>query len=223
MKSHNLSIKQSVLTLVLFIFSFSVLLAQDDFEGKIVYSISYSNLPPQMKNYESMLPKTISVNLKGNMSQVEQKQMMGASVVVSDMQAKTGFIEMEMGNQKLRMKVSNDQFEEDSNKLNNIEYIDESKTIAGYPCKKAIMKDEKGNPAITVFYTEKIKNQAQKEFAGLKGFPLQYQMTQQNMTMEMTATEITETSIDDAIFEKRDGYKDISKEDLQKMMMGGGQ
>ncbi len=55
----------------------------------------------------------------------------------------------------------------------NIEYLDETKTIAGYTCKKAIMKDESGQLSMTAYYTEKINNQAEKKFAGLKGFPLQ--------------------------------------------------
>ncbi len=83
------------------------------------------------------------------------------------------------------------------------------------------MKDESGQMSMTVFYTEKITNKAQTEFVGLKGFPLQYSMKQQNMTMEMTATEINKESLSDDIFNKSSGYKDITQADLQRMMGGG--
>ena len=119
--------------------------------------------------------------------------------------------------------ITTEEFESEANKaLSNIEYLDETKDILGYACKKAIMKDDTGNTVMTVFYTKEISNKAQKEFVGLDGFPLQYNMTQQNMTMEILATGINKQSVPDTSFEKTDGFKDISQADLQKMMMGGG-
>jgi len=199
----------------------SIAFAQSNFEGKVMYTITYKDMPAEMKAMEAMLPKDLIISIKGNKSRVEQSQMMGKNIIVSDMDQKNGFMEMDINGQKLRINISTEEFNQKSNQLPNIEYLDETKTIAGYPCKKAIMKDESGQLTMTVFYTEKITNKAQTEFAGLKGFPLQYSMTQQNMTMEMTASEVSEESISDDIFNKSDGYKDISQADFQKMMGGG--
>jgi GLPGLI family protein len=204
---------------ILFFSQFSIY-AQGNFEGKIVYQISYKDLPAEMKNYEAMLPKEMSIQLKGNKSRVEQNQMMGRNVVVSDMDNKNGFMEMEMGGQKLRMNISTEEFDQQQSKIENIEYMTETKNIAGYPCKKAIIKDDSGNLAMTIFYTEKIKNQAQKEFIGLKGFPLEYSMSQNGINMLMTASVVSEESVPEAIFEKSEGFQDISQADLQKMMGG---
>ncbi len=198
----------------------SPLLAQESFEGKILYKIAYTNIPEQMKNYESMLPKELSIFIKGNKSRIEQNQMMGKNTIVSDMDNKSGFIEMEMAGQKMRMNVSTEEFKKDIESAPEIEYLEETKTIAGYPCKKAVMKDESGTVAMTIFYTEKISNKAQKEFAGLKGFPLQYSMTQQGISMEMIAESVTKQSVPDNSFAKSEGYHDISKDDLKKMMGG---
>lgn len=220
MKIHT----KTTLAVLFFILLFSCqndLFAQSNFEGKIVYTITYTDLPAEMKGYESMLPKDMTILLKGNKSRMEQSQMMGKNVVVSDMDNKNGFMEMEMAGQKIRMNISTEDFEKEENTPSNIEYINESKNILGYDCKKAIMKDEDGKVLMTVFYTNKIVNKAQKEFMGLKGFPLQYSLTQESMTLEMTASEISKQSISDQKFEKSAGYKDISQADLQKMMMGG--
>lgn len=206
--------------LVVLLVSTLSMFAQSNFEGRIVYTIKYTDLPAEMKGYESMLPKDIKIHLKGNKSRVEQSQMMGTNVVVSDMDQKKGFLEMNVSGQKFRISVASEDFEEQAAKMPDIEYVDESKQIAGYPCKKAIMKDENGAVVMTVFYTDKIKNQAQMEFISLQGFPLEYQMTQQNMTMQMTATIVSEESVPDNLFDKSAGYKDISQEDL-KGMMGG--
>lgn len=195
--------------------------AQGNFEGKIIFTITYTDLPAEMKNYEAMLPKEMTIMLKGNKSRVEQSQMMGKNVIVSDMDQKNGFVEMDMGGQKLRMNISTKEFEAEENILKNLEYLDETKTVAGYPCKKAIVKDDSGAVVMTLFYTEKIKNQAQKEFAGLKGFPLEYSMSQNNINMVIAASEISEEKVADVVFVKSDGYQDITQEDLQKMMGGG--
>lgn len=213
--------KSVILFFLISFISFSSTLAQGSFEGKVVYSITYKDMPAEMKNMEAMLPKEMTIHIKGNKSRVEQNQMMGKNIVVSDMDQKNGFMEMDMGGQKLRINISTEEFNKDANQLPDVEYLNESKTIAGYPCKKAIMKDVGGELTMTVYYTEKISNKAQKEFVGLKGFPLQYSMTQQNMKMEMTATQVSEESVPANIFEKSDGYQDISQADLQKMMGGG--
>lgn len=177
-------------------------------------------MPAEMKGYEAMLPKEMTIYIKENKSKVEQNQMMGKQVVVSDLGQQNGFMEMEMAGQKIRMNISTEEFKKEAENVPDIEYLDESKTIAGYPCKKAIMKDESGNLTMTVFCTDKISNKAQKQFIGLKGFPLSYTMTQQGMTLEMSATEVIKQSVSDDIFNKSDGYKDITQADLQKMMGG---
>lgn len=217
MKNHQ---HQSIILFAILFLTQISLFAQGNFEGKIVYQISYKDLPAEMKNYEAMLPKEMTIQLKGNKSRVEQNQMMGRNVVVSDMDRKNGFMEMEMGGQKLRMNISTEEFDQQESKIENIEYVNETRNIAGYPCKKAIIKDDGGNLVMTLFYTEKIKNRAQKQFIGLKGFPLEYSMTQNGINMLMTASVVSEESISDGIFEKSEGFQDISQADLQKMMGG---
>ena len=211
-------------TIFIFLLLFSyeaTLFAQSSFEGKIIYTITYTDLPAEMKEMEAMLPMDMTIFMKGNKSRVEQNQMMGKNIVVSDLDNKNGFMEMDMGGQKIRMNISTEDFKKDENIPSSIEYLDGSKNILGYACKKAIMKNDNGDIIMTVFYTNKFKNPAQKEFIGLNGFPLSYSMSQNNMTLEMIATDISEQSVSDKIFEKSAGYKDISQADLQKMMGGG--
>ena len=217
----NKLLKVTLPIIILICLPLSYGFSQSNFEGEMLFTISYNDLPAEMKNYESMLPKDMTITLKGNKSKVEQSQMMGKNVIVTDMDQKNGFVEMDMAGQKLRMNISTEEFEKEENVLKNIEYMDESKTIAGYPCKKAIVKDDGGNVTMTIFYTEKIKNQAQKEFVGLKGFPLEYSMSQNNINMVIAANEISPKSVSDNVFQKSDGYQDITQADLQRMMGGG--
>lgn len=214
-------IKTSLNILVLF-FILSVTYAQSNFEGKVVYTMTYEDMPAEMKGMESMLPKEMKMYIKENKSRIEQDNMMGKTIIVSDMDAKTGFMEMNMAGQSLRMNISAEDFEKEVNKMPDIAYFNETKNIAGYDCKKAIMKDESGQLTLTVYYTEKISNKAHRQFGGLKGFPLEYSMPQQGMKVIMTASEVSEESISESIFNKSEGYRDITQEELQQMMMGGG-
>ena len=213
--------KPAALILPILIFSTFLAFAQKEFEGTVIYTINYIDMPPEMEQMKAMLPQNTTIHIKGNKSRMEQTQMMGSNVIVSDMDAKIGFMEMDMGGQKIRINVAKEEFEKESNQMKNIEYFDDTKTILGYTCKRAVLKDDSGQIEITVYYTDKITNKAQKEFAGLNGFPLQYSMTQQNMTMEMVATELNEVSISEDIFAKSDGFRDMTQQELQQMMGGG--
>ena len=212
--------KSTLNFLILFFILFTAF-AQSNFEGKIVYTITYEDMPAEMKGMESMLPKEMKMHIKENKSRIEQNQMMGKMIVVSDMDQKNGFMEMAMGGQQIRINISTAEFEQETNKLPKVEYLDDIKDIAGYACKKAIMSDENGQLTMTVYYTDKINNKAQKEFAGLNGFPLQYSMIQQGMKVIMTASEVSEESVPESTFDKSEGYQDMSQSDFQKMMGGG--
>ena len=127
------------LLITLFIYNIT-LFAQSNFEGKIVYTISYTDLPEEMKEYESMLPKDMAITMKGNKSRVEQSQMMGKNIIVSDMDNKNGFIETDMGVQKFRVNISTEEFKQEEESIPSIvEYLEGSKIILGYDCKKAII------------------------------------------------------------------------------------
>ena len=201
--------------------SFNFLLAQSNFEGEVIYKITYTDLPEEMEQMKGMLPQTMKIIMKGSKSRVEQTQTMGSNVIISDTEAKVGFIEMDVMGKKLRMSLATKDFDEDANAYEVLEYLDEKKTIAGYDCKKAIMK-QNGGTEIEVFYTDQITNHAQREFSSLKGFPLEYNMSQNNITFRMTADVVDKKSVEDALFEKSEGFQDVTQDDLQKMMMGGG-
>ena len=62
-----------IICLVILIFLLAITLMAQSFEGKINYTISYKDLPPEMQQAEAMLPKNQSIWIKGNKSRFEQK------------------------------------------------------------------------------------------------------------------------------------------------------
>ncbi|HIB49541.1 MAG TPA: DUF4412 domain-containing protein [Flavobacteriaceae bacterium] len=81
---------------------------------------------------------------------------------------------------------------EEAAKNNNIEYVDATKEILGYTCKKAIMTDMEGNTAI-FWYTEKIKRPEgiSQMPDDLPGLSLQFESSPQGgVTLTYTAIEV---------------------------------
>lgn len=185
-----------------------------DFEGLIIFTISYENLPPEMQGQEAMLPSEYKVHVKNKKSRVESGSAMGTTVIISDMGAKTSTVLMDMMGQKMKVSLNADDLDEaNSENTTQIEYVDGSKTIAGYKCKKANIKTEGDDPddVAVFYYTEEIApiNLQGLEGMNLKGMPLEYSVSSQGITMVMTASTIEKKSVADSMFEIPEGYTEM--------------
>lgn len=192
------------------------------FEGIIIYTISYENLPPEMEGHEAMLPKEYKVYIKNTQSRVESGSAMGTTVVINDMDANTSTVLMDMMGQKMKLSLSPEDIDKENAQNNtNIEYVNESKTIAGYQCKKALLKMEGDNPGdeAAFYYTEEIPAIQLQGFEGinLKGMPLEYSVISQGIKMIMTASKVEKSSVEDSMFDIPEGYTEMPESMKQKM------
>lgn len=198
--------------------------AQKPFEGKVTYSISYTNLPPEMEQMKGMLPSESVLYIKGNMSRSEQNMGMGGNqVVISDSKNKTGTVLIDGFNGKYFIKVSKDEIEktEKEHPEPKFTYVNETKKIAGYNCKRAEAKFEGMDEVLAIYYTEEIPADKNTQFKGLKGFPLEYETASQGFKMNVSAKSVSQETISDSLFKIPDGYKETTMEELSKMMGGG--
>jgi GLPGLI family protein len=120
----------------------------------------------------------------------------------------------------------------------DVEYKDDSKKIAGYSCKKALIKktDETGKvDTVEVWYTPEVKmaegflHGSLKMFGSgntisgldkINGFPMQYQSKTRRGTTTVEVTKIdTKKDIEDKVF---DVPKDIEIKPMKEMMGGNG-
>ena len=110
-------------------------------------------------------------------------------------------------------------------KAPKVELLDETKEIAGYTCKKAIVTDEEGNK-YTYWYTDKIKvsSEGQKYFDGngIPGFPMLMEIAQNGMDIKLTATTFEKLPKKHQLFDMSipEGYKVMTQEEMEKMMGG---
>jgi len=209
--------KNLILTIT-FLFS-SVFLIAQDFEGTISYEMVYENLSPQIKPMAGMLPKSSSVDVKGELSKTTTPNAMGGeiNVIINSTTGETLTLMNLMGQKYATKMTPEDVKEEDKPK---IEYTEDTKEILGYVCKKAIATDQDGNE-IEVYYTEEIDVKVSSSINGVKGFPMQVIISQDMFTMTQTVTEIKKGKVKKIKMEVPSDFELKTIEELQKMGSGG--
>jgi len=178
-----------------------------DFEGTILYEISYENLPEEMK---AMLPEEnlqSMVYIKGTKTKTEMDMMGTKMIMISDTETNTTTSYTDVMGQKIKSTSAMDENED----LDIDLVAGETKSIAGYECKKAIIK-QADSPDIEVYYSEDIKSSAflssQSQFKKLNGIPLEYQIQQEKMTMIYSAKKVERKSISSEVLNPPEGdYK----------------
>lgn len=204
----------SALLMILITASFS---NAQNFEGKIHYKMSYGDLGPGMETYEAMLPTEMLYLVKGNKSKMIQPTSMGETIVILDQENKMSTVLVDMMGKKVAIENKGD--ESNETELPSIDYVNESKTIAGYLSKKAIISDDEGNKTI-VWYTEELPSLGlYKKMKGLKGFPMEFEMNQNGISSKISVSKISEESISDSEFIIPSEYEKVSQEEFQQMMM----
>ena len=178
--------KNITLAIAFLLSSFSII--AQDFEGTITYEMVYENLSPQIKPMAGMLPKSSTVEVRGELSKTTTPNAMGGeiNVIINSTTGETLTLMNLMG-QKYATKMNSEDIKDEEKP--EIVYTDETKEILGYDCKKAVATDKEGNE-VEVYYTEEIDVKASKSVDGIKGFPMQVMITQDMFTMTQTVTEI---------------------------------
>jgi len=224
-KAHN----TIILLLVCFVvFSGHAQAGGDEFNGIIVYNISYgdTDIDPQMI---AMMPKTMKMKIKGKNSRTEISMGMGSTIVVFNDETKSGFTLMDMMGQKYAMEMTAEELEQNIEKEPdmNVEVTDEIKEIAGYTCKKAIVKSNEAgaeNLEMIVYFTDGLGsgmlNYNNPLFKDVKGVMMEYSMKENDMNMTFSAISVTKKKIGDEEFEIPEGYNVMSMSDFENMFGG---
>lgn len=197
------------------------------FEGIIVYDISFkgSGLPPEAITMLS--GSTITIYSKGKMRREDMKTPVAVSSSILDEKNKTVISLMDIVGKKYKVKMGENELkkEEENMPASTIKYSDETKTIAGYTCKKAEMTVKvipmETEETVTIFYTEELfYSDFRPAYKGLKGLPMEYTMMKDGIKMTLTASKVSKEPVSDATFAIPAGYTETTLEELQKNMGG---
>lgn len=195
------------------------------FEGKVAASMKAIALPEEMAGMEAMFTQTMTSYYKGAKSSLELKNTMGTTTIITDTLKKEVIMLMNMMGQKTAIKEpltdeNNDnpmfQFEMEGGKL---ELKNDTKTIAGYKCKKAVYtvpSEEEGTDTMVIefWYTEELGVYTGE--SPIPGMPMEYTMTVEGITFQYTVTEITKEKVDDTKFTIPAGYTVKTREEFEK-------
>lgn len=202
-------------------------------EGSITYDMKMEGLPPEQA--AMMGDMELKSTFKNGKALTEMSSMMFSNQTLIDDKGMTMLME-QMGN-KIAVKQTKEEMAKEEAKIKDkpadpkIEYVNETKTIAGYECKKAIItvvgKDKK-EEKMDVWYSDKFENtnkegkgRGQGFMKGLKGVPFEYAGGQGGMKFKMLAKEVSIEPVADSKFElSTEGYKMMTMDEL-KTMQGG--
>ena len=198
-------------------------------EGHFTYTIEASSENPDMQMVTGMMQgSTLDIHFKDKITRSEMK--MGSMMnIVTVSNENSGEILLLMSGMigKNAILITTEEVEalSEGKPEMNVELLDETKTIEGYLCKKAVLSDENGGESI-FWYTEEIEiskvgqTYLNKE---VPGFPMQYDLNNNGLKMTMTVSKF-EKKLDKnikSLFDMNipEGYKTLTLEELEKMGM----
>jgi len=198
------------------------------FKGTIIYDLTYTgDIDPATL---SQLPKEITKFIYGNKSKTEVNQGGAYITEIQDGDAKTQtvLLDIEMMGKKFVIRKSAEEVAEEMADLpeSTIKYIDETKEIAGYICKKGelITKDDDGEESISVFYyTEQLGNKAWNfgtEYSEVDGAILEYEEGAGNFSVKLVARIVKKGKVKETDFLVPSDFEEVSSEQLREMFGG---
>jgi len=202
-------------------------------QGKVVFGITYKNLPPVMVLQQKYLPKQTTIYFKDSLVRIElgstgsiqnitiQNTFNGVIYVLLNLfDKKYALIKHDSDLIAMQKELSTDTI-----KYNKALFILDSVTrnIAGYKCIKAVsvktsltdtVKTEcwftKNLPALNV--------RNNPDFNRIPGFLMQYSATENGITTTFTAKSIVNVLVDDAMFKIPQEYELISQKDFVEII-----
>jgi GLPGLI family protein len=220
------SVKAAVLLVFLLtnaVFSFAQKIIS---EGTLVYDIviQSANKEPQMA--DALDGGTVSVYIKGSQSRSDMVSAIGKESTIYDAKTGNAVILKEYSSQKLMITMTKDNWAEKNKAYTDIKFelLDETKTIAGYTCKKAIAKMANGK-SFTVFYAPDLtvtNKDYDAAFKNLPGLAMQYESGSANYKYTFTLSKITFEPVPASKFDfPKSGYRIMTYEENQLMRKGG--
>lgn len=200
----------------------SGLLQQRLTEGVIEYALSFPDYDPDGL-MAGMLPEKTTLTFNENQQVAELSAGMG--IFRTSMSVNNEHKQMDYHLSVLSKKLVSHLMEKDMALFNKEEaamaivWTNETDTIAGYPCKKAIaIYDGVDQPEIALWYTDRIEVKDPNWFGPYKQIPgvlLRYSVVQYGMRMHLDATSVTGGEVDPSKFDVKKDHESVPPAVLQ--------
>ena len=198
------------------------------FSGTIIYDVkAIGEIPEQAK---SMMPTEMTYKISTDKQLMSMNFGMMEQKTIYDAVNQDANMLMNIMGQKFVIKSTAAQITEMRNKEGEntgVKITNETKTIAGYVCKKAIVtmkSKDGGETTIDVYFTDDIDVSRYKfsnTFPEINGLPLEFTMKTGPMSFNMVARSIKKENIPASEFVIAADYKPVTTEELRTMFGGG--
>jgi len=203
-------------------------IAGKPFEGVITFKITY----PDSKFSESqlaMFPKMFTVSVKGSKARTDLEVSSMKTIEITDYIEKTKTTMIDMMGQKYAIKQTTADIEKEMAKeaVPTVELSPETRAIAGYTCKKAVVtvNNDGVKTIYEVYYTDelgsKIVNFDNPLYKDINGVLLEFRVINHDVTMKFTATSVEKKSMSAKDFDIPSDYKLTTQEELKSKFGGG--
>lgn len=215
----------TIVFILLFVFFSSQVYAQKKLtEATISYDIVINTNNSQPQVADLLDGATSIIYLKGSSSRSEMISSLGTQATIID--GKTGNVTIlkDYGEQKYMIRMTPENWKESNKKYDGITftYLDDFKTIAGYPCQKAIGKFPSDTTTFTVYFCKTLLP-VNKDFEylnrNLPGLAMQYEARLDDKIVTYTVSSINLNPVSQAKFDiPKSGYRLMTYEESK----GGG-
>jgi GLPGLI family protein len=217
----------TVITVFVMMFTMQHAVAQEKLkEGKIIFEISINNSEEMNDQMLAMMPKEMTVYFKDGKSRGEMDMMGGKVVSITDSKEGETVTCMDIMGKKQAIKTTREDADKEREKMGeyDVKITDETKDIAGYKCKQAIItfKDKKDSNPVEIWFTNELEasNSAKYSWKGIDGYMMEFSVDQRGMGMTFTCTDVKKESVSDDMFKIPEGYTIMTQEEMMKQYGG---
>jgi GLPGLI family protein len=210
--------KYTLLTTAAFILSLNIIAQKKISEGVISYDIVINTGSEKPRAADFFDGATSTVYLKGVKSRTEMVSSLGTQSTIIDGSKNMITILKEYGDQKYMIQMTPANWKEANKKSDNVQFSfsDESKTILGYKCIKAIGKLPEGS-TFTVWYTTDLvpeNSDFQNVNKALPGLAMEYESQMGNLKVTYTVSKINLSPVLASKFDlPKSGYRVMTYEE----------
>jgi GLPGLI family protein len=204
--------KHLLYTFFFLLFTVSLFAQKRFSEGTINYDIVINTGTTKPQAADFLDGATSTVYIKGNKSRTEMVSSLGTQATIIDGAKNSITVLKEYGDQKYLIQLTPVDWKDANKRYEGVTfaYTDETKTIAGYNCKKAIGKLSDGT-AFNVWYTPDLvpeNKDFQSANKSLPGLAMEYEASMGSLIVTYTVSKISLSPVTAAKFDlPKAGYR----------------
>jgi len=193
-------------------------------EGTMVYEIVIQSGSQAQKS--DLDGGTATVYIKGGQSRSDMVSILGKESTIYESKTGSAVILKEYSGQKLMITLTKENWEAKNKAYSDIKFdlTNETTTISGYTCKKAIANMPNGK-SFTAYYTPDLSvtnKEYNPTFKNLPGLALQYEYESGSMRYKYTLSKINFEPVAASKFDfPKSGYRVMTYDENQQMRKGG--